>query len=67
MLPDYEHIFCDECGGVIGMRDRNSFECACDSCGSSVPLYKLNYDMVMINSMTGWVFPVKYRDKEQLK
>ena len=53
---DYEHLQCN-CGGTIGMFDRNNF--TCNQCGKRFALYRLQYDRLMINNQTGWIFPVK--------
>ena len=58
--PNYEHIKCDQCGGIIGEYDRERF--SCDRCGKEFKLYELNYHRLLINDKTGWVFPVV--DKE---
>jgi hypothetical protein len=58
--PDYEHVKCT-CGGVIGSYDRgNTF--TCDRCGEVYDLYKLDYDNLRINDVTGWIFPIKYKE-----
>ena len=53
---DYNHVICDNCGGIIGMFDRNTF--TCDRCGKEFELYRLAYDRLAINDKTGWIFPV---------
>lgn len=59
--PDYEHIRC-KCGGVIGMYNRNTFNC--ESCNKEFQQYELDFDRCLINTMTGWIFPVKDRKNE---
>lgn len=54
--PDYKHVRCDICGGVIGMYDRTRY--TCDKCGKEFKLYEIEYDRLMVNSLTGWIFPV---------
>lgn len=54
----YKHIFC-ECGGVIGMYDREKF--TCDKCGKVYLLHEIDYDTLQINDKTGWQFPMKER------
>lgn len=61
-FPDYEHIRCDECNGVIGMYERGY--CTCDKCGKVFDMYKLGHDRLKINYETGWIFPVK--DKKEV-
>lgn len=53
----YEHIRC-ECGGIIGMYNRSTFNC--EQCDKEFQLYKLDYDTCLINDKTGWIFPVKF-------
>ena len=48
---DYKHVTCDNCGGIIGMFDRNTF--TCDRCGKTFELYRLDYDRLAINDKTG--------------
>lgn len=59
--PDYEHIHCDYCTGVIGIFAGNT--CSCQNCCKIFSLHKLVYDRLMINDKTGWIFPV--RDKKE--
>lgn len=54
-MVDYKHIFCDECGGVIGMYDKTF---TCGKCGKEFLIYKLNFDRFEGNTETGWIFPV---------
>ena len=54
---DYEFIRCS-CGGIIGMYNRDTFNC--EQCGEEFQLYKLDYDTCSINDKTGWVFPMKF-------
>ena len=61
-IPDYDHLRCDECGGVIGTWDRTHLSCTL--CGKYFVLYKLDYDELKINPKTGWAFPVKYKTRE---
>ena len=59
---DYEHLRCD-CGGHIGMFDRNNFTCS--MCNKRFALHRLNYDRLMINDQTGWIFPVKNKEENK--
>lgn len=61
-VPDYEHLKCG-CGGVIGMTKdtRNNTPFTCGTCGKIFNLYELNYDRLLINDKTGWLFPVRNR------
>ena len=53
---EYEYLKCS-CGGIIGMRDRETFRCG--NCDKEFSLYTLNYDYLGINNETGWIFPMK--------
>ena len=54
--PDYKHVRRDICGGVIGIYDRTCY--TCDKYGKEFKLYEIEYDRLMMNSLTGWIFPV---------
>ena len=53
---NYRHVRCDQCGGVIGMYDRDNF--TCEKCGKQFELYSVEYDDILINNVTGWIFPI---------
>lgn len=53
---DYELIKCDCCGGTIGIFDRRTF--SCQNCGKQFNLCGPDYDILLTNEMTGWIFPV---------
>lgn len=56
---EYTHLRC-ECGGVIGVYDRENF--TCEKCGKKKEVTG-KYDRLMINDKTGWIFPmVKKKD-----
>lgn len=57
IYKDYKHIKC-ECGGTIGMYNRNTFNC--EKCNKEYQLYKLDYDVCLTNDKTGWIFPMKF-------
>lgn len=59
--PNYEHVRCDECGGIIGVYDGE--HCICAKCGKEFAFYKLTYDRLLTNKYTGWVFPVIDRNE----
>ena len=61
----FQHVKCDNCGGVIGIYDRVGF--VCEKCGKQFDLHRLEYDNVMINDKTGWVFPILYIEVGELK
>ena len=60
----YELMRC-RCGGIIcdlsGRRDIDMLRC--ERCKKVYPIYKLDYDTIYVNSTTGWIFPVKYKEK----
>lgn len=58
----YEHIRCKECGGIIGSFDRGKSH-ICETCRHEYPIYEIEYDTVMTNPKTGWLFPMKTSDK----
>lgn len=51
------------CGGIIGDRSgrRDIDMIRCDRYRKVYPIYKLDFDVIMTNPRTGWIFPVKYR------
>ena len=55
---NYKHIYC-ECGGTIGMYDRETF--TCETCRKEFELHRMDYDQLLINDKTGWIFPMLYR------
>jgi hypothetical protein len=60
----YEHIKC-RCGGVMGLYNRGkNLICTCSLCDTEMPLYEITYDDILINSQTGWIFPVRWKNKE---
>lgn len=56
---NYTHVKCNNCCGIIGMFDRNTF--TCDQCGKEFELYRIDYDRLEINNKTGWIFPMLYK------
>ena len=57
---ELNYIKCDHCGGIIGMYNRQVF--TCEKCGKQFLLYSCDYDQLMINDKTGWIFPVLYKE-----
>ena len=55
----YDHIICDKCFGVVQLYNDMTFRC--QKCGEEIALCGSNFDVLMKNEMTGWVFPVKYK------
>lgn len=72
MIPKYETLKCDKCGGTIGIYDRlichnlsvKYFDNVpiCNCCGKYFHLYQLSYDLLYLNDKTGWLFPVIYKE-----
>lgn len=64
-FPNYEHIFCS-CGGIIGDESGKADVdmIRCDRCEKVYPIWKLNYDQILVNSKTNWIYPVKRRQKQ---
>lgn len=64
--PDYTHIFCP-CGGIIGDESGKADVgmICCNRCGKVYPIWKLDYDQILVNDKTGWIFPVRYRRQKQ--
>lgn len=60
----YRHINCS-CGGTLydksGGRDPHF---TCMRCGKTYPKWKLEYDQIGVNPMTGWIFPMVKREEE---
>lgn len=60
----YTHINCS-CGGTLydksGGKDQHF---TCMRCGKTYPKWKLEYDQIGVNPITGWIFPmVKHREE----
>lgn len=58
---NYKHINCDYCSGDIGMFDKRVF--TCQHCGKEFDIRRDDYDRLMVNDKTGWVFPVRYNQE----
>ena len=54
---DYMHMKC-ECGGIIGMYDKENF--SCDKCGKIFRIGNQGngWDILLTNDKTGWIFPM---------
>ncbi len=63
----YKHVNCS-CGGTLydktGGRDPHF---TCMRCEKTYSKWKLEYDQIGVNTMTGWIFPMVRREKEELK
>lgn len=55
---EYEHCKCI-CGGIIGIYDGSL---RCERCYKTYALWKLDYDHLEVNPMTGWMFPMKKKE-----
>lgn len=65
VIDEYRHIKCKECGGILGMYNRQNDDVSCDKCHKLYNFYTLKYDTIQINPMTGWRFPMVLKDKEE--
>lgn len=60
---DYIHIQCTHCDrGIIELFPDGTF--GCRECGKDFPLRGNDYDRLMINSKTGWIFPMLDKNKK---
>ena len=63
----YRPVYC-LCGGSLydktGGRDPHF---TCMHCEKTYPKWKLEYDQIGVNTMTGWIFPMVKHEKEELK
>lgn len=61
---DYAPMHCS-CGGTLydksGGKDQHF---TCIRCGKTYPKWKLEYDQIGVNQMTGWIFPMVKRKEE---
>ena len=53
---NYSHVVCYKCCGVVRLCNDMTF--SCQECGEEVPLRGSDYDILMKNEKTGWVFPM---------
>ena len=67
--PVYKPVYCS-CGGELydkrglSVKDPNF---TCMRCEKTYPKGKLEYDQIGVNTMTGWIFPMVRRKKEELE
>ena len=61
LYQKYTHVRC-ECGGIIGFRSGRDF--VCDKCDKEYWAHELDYDVIMSNDKTGWIFPMKVKEVE---
>lgn len=63
----YRHVNCS-CGGSLydksGGKDPHF---TCMRCEKTYPKWELEYDQIGVNTMTGWIFPMVRRKKEELE
>ena len=59
---NYSHVMCGKCGGVIQLFNDMTFRC--QECGEKAYLCGSDYDILMKNEKTGWIFPML--DKNRL-
>jgi hypothetical protein len=62
---DFNYLYCNSCGGIVGIYDRENLTCGC--CGKQFKLYECDYSELKINDKTGWIFPVRYKFVDELK
>ena len=60
-IPGLELEYCKcKCGGIFRLYDRGrSNNCTCNECGTDIDLTELDYHTLLINTKTGWIFPMK--------
>ena len=62
----YKQVYCS-CGGTLydksGVKDPNF---TCTRCEKTYQNCEIEYDQIGINTMTGWIFPMVRRKKEEL-
>ena len=65
IYENYTHMKC-ECGGIIGMYDKENF--ACERCGKVYLIGNsgVRWDVLMTNEKTGWIFPMVGRRDGQI-
>ena len=59
----YSHVMCDKCGGAIRLFNDMTF--GCQECGKEFCLRCSDYDILMVNNKTGWVFPMLDKNKSK--
>lgn len=57
IYEEYKHLKCN-CGGIIGMYDREHY--SCNDCKKEYE--NPEYDYLGINEKTGWIFPMVKRN-----
>lgn len=60
IYDNYTHIKC-ECGGILGLYDRE--HCTCEKCKKEYT--NIRYDLLAINDKNGWIFPMVAKNPEE--
>lgn len=58
---NYNHVMCGRCGGIVQLFNDNIFRCV--DCGEEIALRGCEFDILMINDKTGWIFPMLKKSK----
>ena len=58
---NYTHVRCGYCGGIIRM---SNLEFVCEDCGEKIYLRGTDFDRLMVNDKTGWIFPMIYKGEK---
>ena len=66
-MIDYTHVQCSSCGGIVKLSTICQYQFVCSKCGKEIPLCSTDYDELKINSKTGWIFPVWYKEEKDVK
>ena len=59
---DYSHVTCGNCGGIVRLLNDMTFQC--QNCGEEIALRGCEYDILMVNNKTGWIFPILDKNKD---
>ena len=52
---NYGHVICDKCFGVVRLIN---MEFICEKCGNQIALRGCDYDILVVNDKTGWIYPM---------
>ena len=58
---NYNHVMCGRCGGIVRLFNDNIFRCV--ECGKEIYLSGRDFDRLMANDKTGWLFPMIKKTK----
>ena len=53
---NYSHVICNKCWGIV--RLANNMEFICEKCGNQIALRSYDYDILVTNDKTGWIYPM---------